>query len=139
MALYHREKTGEGQMIDVALLDSIMPLMGGSRRIWLIGGQQPVPMGNDNFTAAPSGTFRTADGHINIAANQQEQWENVADVLGVPELKDDARFKERDERKKNRKALTPLLEGLPRSGCSGSSDHNAHVGRPFTGRLAAGA
>jgi len=110
MALYHREKTGEGQMIDVALLDSIMPLMGWVAANLLIGGQQPVPMGNDNFTAAPSGTFRTSDGHINIAANQQEQWENVADVLGVPELKDDARFRERDERKKNRKALTPLLE-----------------------------
>ncbi|MCA1732892.1 MAG: CoA transferase, partial [Acidobacteria bacterium] len=110
MALYHREKTGEGQMIDVALLDSIMPLMGWVAANLLIGGQQPVPMGNDNFTAAPSGTFRTSDGHINIAANQQEQWENVAEILGVPELKDDARFKERDERKKNRKALTPLLE-----------------------------
>lgn len=110
MALYHREKTGEGQMIDVALLDSIMPLMGWVAANLLIGGQQPLPMGNDNFTAAPSGTFRTADGHINIAANQQEQWENVAEVLGVPELKDDVRFRERDERKKNRKALTPLLE-----------------------------
>ncbi|MFN2441911.1 MAG: CaiB/BaiF CoA transferase family protein [Thermoanaerobaculia bacterium] len=110
MALYHREKTGEGQMIDVALLDSIMPLMGWVAANLLIGGQQPAPMGNDNFTAAPSGTFLTADGHINIAANQQEQWENVAEVLGVPELKDDVRFRERDERKKNRKALTPLLE-----------------------------
>ncbi len=110
VALFHRERTGEGQLIDVALLDSIMPLMGWVAANLLIGGQQPVPMGNDNFTAAPSGTFRTADGYINIAANQQEQWEAVADVVGVPELKDDPRFKERDERKKNRKALTPLLE-----------------------------
>jgi formyl-CoA transferase len=76
----------------------------------LIGGQQPVLMGNDNFTAAPSGVFRTKDGFINIAANKQEQWESVADVLGVPELKTDQRFQERDTRKKNRKALTPLLE-----------------------------
>ena len=55
----------------------------------LIGHQQPVLMGNDNFTAAPSGTFATKDGYINIAANKQEQWEAVADVLGVPELKTD--------------------------------------------------
>jgi formyl-CoA transferase len=67
-------------------------------------------MGNDNFTAAPSGTFATRDGYINIAANKQEQWEAVADVLGVPELKQDPRFGKRDARKKNRKALTPLLE-----------------------------
>jgi formyl-CoA transferase len=109
-ALFHRERTGEGQCIDVALLDSIMPLMGWVAANLLIGKQQPVRMGNDNFTAAPSGTFRTADGFINIAANKQEQWEAVCDVLGVPELKADPRFQERDTRKKNRKVLTPLLE-----------------------------
>jgi len=109
-ALYHRERTGEGQFIDVALLDSIMPLMGWVAANWLIGGKPPVPMGNDNFTAAPSGTFVTADGYVNIAANQQAQWEAVCDVLGVPELKTDPRFEKRDVRKANRKALTPLLE-----------------------------
>jgi CoA:oxalate CoA-transferase len=67
-------------------------------------------MGNDNFTAAPSGTFKTKDGFINIAANKQEQWESVTDVVGLPELKSDPRFQERDTRKKNRKQLTPLLE-----------------------------
>jgi formyl-CoA transferase len=67
-------------------------------------------MGNDNFTAAPSGSFATRDGHINIAANKQEQWEALAEVVGVEHLKTDPRFQERDERKKNRKALTPLLE-----------------------------
>jgi formyl-CoA transferase len=109
-ALYHRERTGEGQMIDVALLDAIMPLMGWVAANLLIGGQQPVLMGNDNFTAAPSGVFRTGDGYVNIAANKQEQWEAVCDVLGVAELKADARFAERDTRKKNRRELTPLLE-----------------------------
>jgi crotonobetainyl-CoA:carnitine CoA-transferase CaiB-like acyl-CoA transferase len=109
-ALYWRERTGHGQFIDVALLDSIMPLMGWVAANLMIGGQQPVLMGNDNFTAAPSGVFCTKDGFINIAANKQEQWEAVADVLGVPELKTDPRFQERDMRKKNRKALTPLLE-----------------------------
>ena len=109
-ALYSRERTGEGQFIDVALLDSIMPLMGWVVANLMIGGQQPVLMGNDNFTAAPSGVFRTGDGYINIAANKQEQWESVADLLGLPELKADARFREREGRKKNRKELTPLLE-----------------------------
>jgi len=108
-ALYYRERTGEGQFIDVALLDSIMPLMGWVVANLIIGGQQPVLMGNDNFTAAPSGVFKTKNGFINIAANKQEQWESVADVLGVSELKTDARFRERDARKKNRKELTPLL------------------------------
>jgi len=109
-ALFHRERTGEGQFIDIALLDSIMPLMGWVVANLLIGGKEPVVMGNDNFTAAPSGTFRTADGHINIAANKQEQWEAVCDVLELPELKTDPRFQERETRKRNRKELTPLLE-----------------------------
>ncbi|MGA2297143.1 MAG: CoA transferase [FCB group bacterium] len=109
-AIYYREKTGEGQFIDIALLDSIMPLMGWVAANLLIGGQEPQLLGNDNFTAAPSGTFKTKDGYINIAANKQEQWEAVADLLGVPELKEDTRFKERDARKKNRFELTPLLE-----------------------------
>lgn len=110
VALYYREKTGLGQFIDVAMLDSIMPLMGWVAANLLIGGQQPVLMGNDNFTAAPSGTFVTRDGYINIAANKQEQWEDLCDVLGLPELKEDERFKERDTRKANRKLLTPILE-----------------------------
>ncbi len=109
-ALFHRERTGEGQFIDVAMLDSIMPLMGWVAANLLIGGQDPMPMGNDNFTAAPSGTFSTRDGHINIAANQQAQWEALTEVLGVQELAADPRFQERDERKRNRNALTPLLE-----------------------------
>ncbi len=109
-ALFHRERSGEGQLIDVAMLDSIMPMMGWVAANLLIGKQQPQLMGNDNFTAAPSGTFRTSDGYINIAANQQQQWEDLADALGVPELKCDPRFHERDTRKKNRALLTPLLE-----------------------------
>jgi crotonobetainyl-CoA:carnitine CoA-transferase CaiB-like acyl-CoA transferase len=109
-ALYHRERTGEGQFIDIAMLDSVMPLLGWVAANLLIGGVPPVPMGNDNFTAAPSGVFATQDGYINIAANQQEQWEAVCDALGVPGLKADPRFEKRDVRKANRKLLTPLLE-----------------------------
>jgi CoA:oxalate CoA-transferase len=109
-ALYYREHTGEGQFIDIALLDSIMPLMGWVAANLLIGGQQPVLLGNDNFTAAPSGMFKTQDGYINIAANQQQQWEDLVDELGIPDLKADPRFQERDTRKSNRFLLTPLLE-----------------------------
>jgi formyl-CoA transferase len=109
-ALYHRERSGEGQFIDIAMLDSIMPLMGWVAANLLIAGREPAPMGNDNFTAAPSGVFRTGDGHINIAANKQQQWEALCDVLGLPELKTDERFEKRDIRKQNRRELTPLLE-----------------------------
>lgn len=110
--LFHKQRTGTGQFIDISLLDSIMPFMGWVVANLMFGGQQPQLMGNDNFTAAPSGVFRTKDGYINIAANKQEQWESVADVLGVPELKEDPRFLERETRKKNRYKLTPLLDAV---------------------------
>ncbi|MCX6153275.1 MAG: CaiB/BaiF CoA-transferase family protein [Candidatus Kapabacteria bacterium] len=109
-ALFWREKSGDGQFIDIALLDSIMPFMGWVAANLMIGGQQPQLLGNENFTAAPSGTFATQNGFINIAANKQEQWENLTDALGLAELKEDIRFKERDIRKKNRFQLNPILE-----------------------------
>lgn len=109
-ALFYRERTGIGQFIDIAMLDSIMPLMGWVVSNWLLAGQPPQLLGNDNFTAAPSGVFRTADGVMNIAANKQEQWEDLCDLIGSPELKEDPRFKERDTRKANRFELTPILE-----------------------------
>ena len=118
-ALYHRERTGEGQFVDVALLDAIMPLMGWVAANLLIGKEAPVPMGNENFTAAPSGTFATADGHINIAANKQEQWEALTEVLRVEHLRTDPRFQERDARKRNRKALTEELEPALRKSTTG--------------------
>ena len=103
-AMYYREHTGEGQCIDVALLDSIMPLMGWVAANLMIGGQQPVMMGNDNFTAAPSGTFETQDGYINIAANKQDNGKRWLRCWGCPELRRMPRFQERDTRKKNRQS-----------------------------------
>lgn len=109
-ALYYREHTGRGQAIDVAMIDSIMPLLGWVAANWLIGGKPPQLLGNDNMTAAPSGSFKTRDGYINIAANEQRQWENLCDVLDLSDLKTDERFQKRDVRKENRQALTPLIE-----------------------------
>jgi crotonobetainyl-CoA:carnitine CoA-transferase CaiB-like acyl-CoA transferase len=67
-------------------------------------------MGNENFTAAPSGTFRTATGPLNIAANEQKQYEALCDLVGRADLKTDPRFAERQARKVNRAALKDELE-----------------------------
>src|SRR5450756_2758344 len=67
-ALYYREHTGRGQAIDVAMIDSIMPLLGWVAANWLIGGKPPQLLGNDNMTAAPSGSFKTRDGYINTVS-----------------------------------------------------------------------
>lgn len=109
-ALVRRAQSGEGAFLDVSMLDSTLVSMGWVVSNLLIAGQQPQPMGNENFTAAPSGTFTTGDGVINIAANKQQQFEMLCDIVGAPELKTDERFAEREARKRHRGALKELLE-----------------------------
>jgi crotonobetainyl-CoA:carnitine CoA-transferase CaiB-like acyl-CoA transferase len=109
-ALLRRHGTGEGAFIDVSMLDSAMVTMGWVISNYLIAGVEPQPHGNDNFTAAPSGTFRTRDGLLNIAANKQEQFEALVKALGCEPLAADPRFARRESRKQNRVALTDALE-----------------------------
>jgi len=100
----------EGYFLDVSMLEATMATMGWVVSNYLISGKQPVPMGNENMTASPSGTFRTGDGPLNIAANKQEQFEAVCRVVGRPDLAADPRFAERQARLANRAALTAELE-----------------------------
>ncbi|CZF79060.1 Formyl-coenzyme A transferase [Grimontia celer] len=109
-ALAGRAQSGEGCFIDVSMLESTMATMGWVVSNYLVANKDPKPMGNDNFTASPSGAFKTATGLINIAANKQEQFESVCDAVNQPELKTDPRFSERQARLQNRAALTEILE-----------------------------
>jgi CoA:oxalate CoA-transferase len=109
-ALVRRQRTGEGGFIDVSMLDSALVTMGWVISNFLIAGTVPQPHGNSNFTAAPSGTFRTGDGLVNIAANKQEQFEALARVLGREDLIADPRFAGREARKAHRDELTVELE-----------------------------
>ncbi len=109
-ALGNKDPNNRGCFIDVSMLESVLSTMGWVVSNFLQLGMEQQPMGNDNFTASPSGTFRTGDGPINIAANKQEQFEAVCDVVGRPDLKTDPRFAERQARLDNRQELTALLE-----------------------------
>ena len=109
-ALFRRATAGEGQFIDVSMLESTLVTMGWIVSNFLIAGQTPVPMGNENFTASPSAAFATGNGLLNIAANKQEQFELLCDLVGREDLKEDPRFKEREERKSRRYELKPELE-----------------------------
>jgi CoA:oxalate CoA-transferase len=104
-ALVDSQTTGRGRKIDVSMLESTLASMGWVVSNYLNAGVEPVPMGNENFTAAPSGAFHTADGLLNIAANEDAQYEKLCDVIGRPELKTDARFAERETRRRNRPAI----------------------------------
>jgi crotonobetainyl-CoA:carnitine CoA-transferase CaiB-like acyl-CoA transferase len=109
-ALFRRERTGEGELIDVSMLESSIVAMGWVVSNWLIAGVKPQPWGNENMTASPSGAFRTAQGLLNIAANQQQQFETLCRLIGRPELVSDPRFAGREDRKCNRYELRDEIE-----------------------------
>ena len=108
-ALADHQRT-QGYFIDVSMLEATLATMGWVVSNYLISGKEPVPMGNENFTASPSGTFRTGKGLINIAANKQEQFEAVCRVVGRTDLLEDARFAERQARLQHRFELKEILE-----------------------------
>jgi CoA:oxalate CoA-transferase len=109
-ALYRRARSGEGEFIDVSMLESTLVAMGWAVSNWLIVGVRPEPMGNENMTACPSGTLRTGDGLLNIAANKQEQFETLCRLIGREDLKTDPQFAGREDRKLNRFALNAEIE-----------------------------
>ncbi|WP_372351000.1 CaiB/BaiF CoA transferase family protein [Streptomyces sp. KL116D] len=108
-ALLHRERTGEGVRLDVSMLEASMSTMGWAVSNYLVSGVPPQPLGDQNPTAAPSGTFQTLDGPLNIAANQQRQFETLCRLVGAPQLVADPRFAQRENRKVHREELNAAL------------------------------
>jgi len=108
-ALTARARTGEGAFLDVSMLEASLSSMGWAVSNYLVSGVAPEPMGDQNATAAPSGTFETADGALNIAANRQEQFETLCRLVGREDLLVDERFAEREARKVHREALNAEL------------------------------
>ena len=99
-----------GAFIDVSMLESVIASMGWVVSNHLIADQDPAPRGNENWTSAPSGAFETADGVLNIAANKDEQWVLLTDLLGLERLRDEPNYATREDRKRNRFALKAVLE-----------------------------
>ncbi|TYB55985.1 CoA transferase [Nonomuraea sp. PA05] len=108
-ALAGRHRTGRGCFLDLSMLEASLSAMGWTVSNYLVSGVEPEPMGDQNATAAPSGTFETADGPLNIAANQQAQFETLCRLVGRPDLPADPRFAERESRKTHRGALNQEL------------------------------
>lgn len=109
-ALFRRDRSGHSEFIDVSMLEATLITMGWAVSNWLIAGVIPEPMGNENITASPSGTFKTAAGLLNIAANKQEQFETLCELIGRKELASDPRYANREDRKKRRFELKADLE-----------------------------
>jgi len=105
-ALLERDRTGEGQHIDVAMLDTAMLLMASLAVSTMATGNPPQPVGNEAFSGSPSsGTYETRDGLIMLAANNERQFRTLCRAIGGADLLDDPRFATPVERKNNIPAL----------------------------------
>jgi crotonobetainyl-CoA:carnitine CoA-transferase CaiB-like acyl-CoA transferase len=114
-ALVGRNRTGQGCFLDLSMLEASVSAMGWAVSNYVISGVPPLPMGQQNATAAPSGTFHAADGPLNIAANRQKQFETLCRLVGRTDLIDDPRFADREARKQNRVQLNDQLNEALRS------------------------
>lgn len=112
-ALYIREKTGEGQKIEISMLDGIIfSLMPRQAYYFIKGGSLPLT-GNQHYQIAPCNTFRTSDGgYVMIIVHTQKHWINFCESLGRADLAEDQRFKTNSERLKNSEELNKLLEEI---------------------------
>jgi crotonobetainyl-CoA:carnitine CoA-transferase CaiB-like acyl-CoA transferase len=109
-ALLERERSGQGQWVHTSLLEAMVTMLDFQAARWLIGKEIPPQAGNDHPTGIPTGVFKTADGHINIAASGQLMFRRLCEALETASLIDDPRFKTPPDRSKNRHELTRELE-----------------------------
>lgn len=109
-ALRHAERTGEGQQIDLSLLDTQIAMMANQGSSWLVGGINPGRLGNRHPTVVPYRTFRVADGEIIIAVGNDGQFRALCGLLGRPDLADDPRFATSAARQVNRDAIEQLIQ-----------------------------
>nr|WP_301287345.1 CaiB/BaiF CoA-transferase family protein [Sphingobium sp. OAS761] len=108
-ALAHRDRCGEGQHIDMALLDTQVSLLANQASNYLNGGMIPRRLGNEHPNTVPYQDFACADGDILVALGNDRQFRSFCDLIGRPDLPDDPRFVDNGHRSPNRQALQDEL------------------------------
>lgn len=108
-ALVRRGETGEGEFIDLAMLDVSAAMLANQAMNYLISGNVPVRRGNKHPNIQPQDVFAVADGHVALAVGNDEQFARFADAIGAPELAADARFRTNEARVDNLDLLMPVV------------------------------
>jgi crotonobetainyl-CoA:carnitine CoA-transferase CaiB-like acyl-CoA transferase len=108
-ALRHRDRCGEGQVIDMALLDTQVAMLANLGANYLVTGQAPRRAGNAHQNIVPYQVFAVADGHLILAVGNDGQFQRLCQIAGCPELAGDPRFSRNAGRVRHREVLVPLL------------------------------
>jgi len=111
-ALTHRDRSGEGQHIDMSLLDTQVAMLANVGSNYLNSGQRPQRWGNAHANIVPYQTFACSDGHIIVTAGNDSQYRKFVEAGGRPELARDARFATNPLRVQHRGVLVPLLDAM---------------------------
>lgn len=109
-ALHHRDKTGQGQRIDISLMDAALAWLGNVGSNYLIGEIHPKRYGNAHPSVVPYQTFKAKDRYIAIGVGNDRQFRRFCDVIGKPEWATDNRFDTNSHRVENRQVLVPLIQ-----------------------------
>ncbi|MFC1665012.1 CaiB/BaiF CoA transferase family protein [Pseudomonadota bacterium] len=108
-ALHHRHKSGEGQYVDIALLDAQVAWLGNSAQNYLTSGELPKRYGNAHPNVVPYEIFPTADGYFSLAVGNDGQFEVFCTLIEKAALAADPRFSTNEQRVVNRELLIPVL------------------------------
>lgn len=114
LALLAKNKTGQGQFIDVSLMDSIIAILTYQAGNYLATGQAPQRVGNRHPMITPYESFETADGYVIFAVGNQRLWESFVKALGREELNSDPRFADMKSRNQNPAELKAIIEAITR-------------------------
>ena len=118
LALLQREHSGRGQWVHTSLLEAMLNKLDFQGARYTVAGEVPPREGNSHPTLAPMGTFRAADGWVNIAASSARMWQSLCEALGADALLHDPRYRSGTERYAHRRELEADLEAVTRRfGC----------------------
>ncbi|MFW6069177.1 MAG: CaiB/BaiF CoA transferase family protein [Chloroflexota bacterium] len=110
-ALKHRQRSGEGQFVDIALFDAQLSWLANVASSYLMTGETPGRYGNAHATIVPYQVFATADGRMMVAVGNDGQFSALCEVVGRPAWAEDERFASNAARVENREVLVDLLQG----------------------------
>ena len=112
LSLYHREKTGVGQMVDIGMLDGQVALLTYHANGYFATGKIPPRRGNKHPSITPYETYSCKDGYFNLGVGNDSLWRRFCDAMGLDEIKEDPKFAVNKDRVDNRLELQEILDAL---------------------------